>query len=151
MCGRFYIDPDDMSDEELIALLDREKAAAEASGGDLRLALGEVKIKDYFKVLWKEIRVSLMVGITLAVANFGRMFLVRFITGDDVTNSVILVVSLSVAAVVVVSKTIGCTLPIVAKLLKLDPALMAGPLITTLVDTISLVIYFALTKALIPM
>lgn len=115
------------------------------------LALGEVKIKDYFKVLWKEIRVSLMVGITLAVANFGRMLLVRLMTGDDVTNSVILVVSLSVAAVVVVSKTIGCTLPIVAKLLKLDPALMAGPLITTLVDTISLMIYFALTKALIPM
>ncbi len=115
------------------------------------LALGEVKIKDYFKVLWKEIRVSLMVGITLAAANFGRMLLVRLMTGDDVTNSVILVVSLSVAAVVVVSKTIGCTLPIVAKLLKLDPALMAGPLITTLVDTISLIIYFALTKALIPM
>ncbi|MBQ8503160.1 MAG: magnesium transporter [Clostridia bacterium] len=115
------------------------------------LALGEVKIKDYFKVLWKEVRVSLMVGITLAVANFGRMLLVRLITGSDTTNSVILVVSLSVAAVVVVSKTIGCTLPIVAKLLKLDPALMAGPLITTLVDTISLVIYFALTKALIPM
>ncbi len=115
------------------------------------LALGEVKIKDYFRVLWKEIRVSLMVGITLAAANFGRMLLVRLMTGDDVTNSVILVVSLSVAAVVVVSKTIGCTLPIVAKLLKLDPALMAGPLITTLVDTISLIIYFALTKALIPM
>ncbi|MEE1320674.1 MAG: magnesium transporter [Acutalibacteraceae bacterium] len=115
------------------------------------LALGEVKIKDYFKVLWKEIRVSFMVGITLAVANFARMLLVRLMTGDDVTNSVILVVSLSVAAVVVVSKTIGCTLPIVAKLLKLDPALMAGPLITTLVDTISLMIYFALTKALIPM
>lgn len=115
------------------------------------LALGEVKIKDYFKVLWKEIRVSLMVGVTLAVANFGRMFFVRLLTGGDTSNSVILVVSLSVAAVVVVSKTIGCTLPIVAKLLKLDPALMAGPLITTLVDTISLVIYFALTKALIPM
>lgn len=115
------------------------------------LALGEVKIKDYFKVLWKEIRVSLMVGITLAVANYGRMLLVRLITGNDTSNSVILVVSLSVAAVVVVSKTIGCTLPIVAKLLKLDPALMAGPLITTLVDTISLVIYFALAQALIPM
>lgn len=115
------------------------------------LALGEVKIKDYFKVLWKEIRVSLMVGITLAVANYGRMLLVRLLTGSDTPNSVILVVSLSVAAVVVVSKTIGCTLPIVAKLFKLDPALMAGPLITTLVDTISLVIYFALTKALIPM
>ena len=114
------------------------------------LALGEVKIKDYFKILWKEIRVSLMVGIALAFANVARMLIVRALTGGDTTNSVIMVVSLSVAAVVIVSKTIGCTLPIVAKLLKLDPALMAGPLITTLVDTISLIIYFALTKALIP-
>lgn len=112
------------------------------------LALGEVRIKDYFRVLWKEIRVSLMVGIILAVANYGRM-LVLNLMGSDTSSSVILVVSLSVAAVVVVSKTIGCTLPIVAKLLKLDPALMAGPLITTLVDTISLVIYFSLAKALI--
>ena len=113
------------------------------------LALGEVHIKDYFRVLWKEIRVSLMVGIILAVANYGRMLILNLF-GSETQSSVILVVSLSVAAVVVVSKTIGCTLPIVAKLLKLDPALMAGPLITTLVDTISLVIYFALAKALIP-
>ena len=115
------------------------------------LALGEVKIKDYFRILWKEIRVSLMVGIALAVANVARMLIVRGLTGSDTANSVIMVVSLSVAAVVIVSKTIGCTLPIVAKILKLDPALMAGPLITTLVDTISLIIYFALTRALIPM
>ena len=115
------------------------------------LALGEVKIKDYFKILWKEIRVSLMVGIALAVANVARMLIVRALTGGDTTNSVIMVVSLSVAAVVIVSKTIGCTLPIVAKIFKLDPSLMAGPLITTLVDTISLIIYFALTKTLIPM
>lgn len=114
------------------------------------LALGEVKIKDYFKILWKEIRVSLMVGIALAVANVVRMLVVRALTGGDTTNSVIMVVSLSVAAVVIVSKTIGCTLPILAKIFKLDPALMAGPLITTLVDTISLIIYFALTKAFIP-
>lgn len=113
------------------------------------LALGEVKIKDYFKILWKEIRVSLMVGIALAIANVIRMLVVRGLTASDTSNSVIMVVSLSVAAVVVVSKTIGCTLPIVAKVFKLDPALMAGPLITTLVDTISLIIYFALTKALI--
>ena len=79
------------------------------------------------------------------------MMAVRMMTGSDTTNAVIAVVSLSVAAVVVVSKTIGCSLPIVAKLLKLDPALMAGPLITTLVDTISLIIYFALAKAFIPM
>ena len=115
------------------------------------LALGEVKIKDYFKILWKEIRVSLMVGIALALANVVRMLFVRALTAGDTTNTVIMVVSLSVAAVVIVSKTIGCTLPIVAKIFKLDPALMAGPLITTLVDTISLIIYFALTKALIPM
>ena len=113
------------------------------------LALGEIKIKDYFTILWKEIRVSFMVGLVLAVANFGRMLLLRLTTGSDVTDSVILVVSMAVMAVVVVSKTIGCTLPIVAKLLKLDPALMAGPLITTLVDTISLVIYFALANAII--
>ncbi len=115
------------------------------------LALGEVKIKDYFRILWKEIRVSLMVGIALAVANVARMLIVRALTGGDTTNSVIMVVSLSVAAVVIVSKTIGCTLPILAKFFRLDPALMAGPLITTLVDTISLIIYFALTKAFIPM
>lgn len=115
------------------------------------LALGEVKIKDYFRILWKEIRVSLMVGIALAVANVARMLIVRALTGNDTTNGVIMVVSLSVAAVVIVSKTIGCSLPIVAKLLRLDPALMAGPLITTLVDTISLIIYFALAKVFIPM
>ena len=115
------------------------------------LALGELKIKDYFRILWKEVRVSLMVGIALAAANVVRMLAVRGLTGGDTTNSVIMVVSLSVAAVVFVSKTIGCSLPIVAKILKLDPALMAGPLITTLVDTISLIIYFALTKVFIPM
>ncbi len=113
------------------------------------LALDELKIKDYFRILWKEVRVSLMVGIILGIANYGRMLIIRLATGNEVADSVILVVSLAVAVVVMVSKTIGCTLPIVAKLLKLDPALMAGPLITTLVDTISLVIYFALANAII--
>lgn len=113
------------------------------------LALGEVKIKDYFRILWKEIRVSLMVGVVLGVANVARMLLIRLITGNEVTDSVILVTSLALVVVVIVSKTIGCSLPIVAKLLKLDPALMAGPLITTLVDTISLVIYFGLANAII--
>lgn len=113
------------------------------------LALGEVRVKDYFRILWKEIRVSLMVGVVLGIANIARMFIIKAVTGNEVTDSVILVVSLSVIAVVVISKIIGCTLPIVAKLLKLDPALMAGPLITTLVDTISLVVYFGFANALI--
>lgn len=85
------------------------------------------------------------------MANYGRMLALRLITGDDVTNSVILVVSLSVVAVVIVSKTIGCCLPIIAKALKLDPALMAGPIITTLVDAISLIVYFGFANLLIAM
>ncbi len=113
------------------------------------LALGEVKIRDYFRILWKESRVSLMVGVVLGVANVARMLLLRLTTGNDISNGVILVVSLSLVVVVFVSKTIGCSLPIVAKALKLDPALMAGPLITTLVDTISLMIYFGFANAII--
>lgn len=113
------------------------------------LALGEIKLKDFFRVLWKEIRVSLLVGVILGVANYGRMLALRAITGDDVTDSVILVVSLSVVAVVIVSKTIGCSLPIIAKALKLDPALMAGPMITTLVDAISLLVYFGFANLII--
>ncbi len=113
------------------------------------LALGEVKIKDYLRILWKESRVSLMVGLVLGVANVIRMLLLNLATGHDISNGVIIVVSLSLVVVVFVSKTIGCSLPIVAKALKLDPALMAGPLITTLVDTISLMIYFGFANAII--
>ncbi len=113
------------------------------------LALGEIRIKDYFRVLWKEIRVSLMCGATLAVANWVRMLIIRAVTGNETSDSVILVVCLAVLCAVVCAKIIGCTLPIIAKILHLDPALMAGPMITTLVDAISLLIYFALANALI--
>ena len=113
------------------------------------LALGEIQIRDYFKVLWKEIRVSVMVGVVLAVANAGRMLLLRLITGGDASNSVIFVVCLSVLAAVMVAKIIGCTLPMIAKLLKFDPALMAGPMITTIVDALSLLIYFSFANAFI--
>ncbi|MDD6526593.1 MAG: magnesium transporter [Oscillospiraceae bacterium] len=114
------------------------------------LALGEIKVKDYFKVLWKEIRVSIMVGFALGVVNALRMFILRSTIGNDASNSVILVVSLSVWCVVIVAKIMGCTLPIIAKLLKLDPAMMTGPMISTVVDAISLLIYFALANAIIP-
>lgn len=114
------------------------------------LALGEIQIKDYFKILFKEIRVSMLIGVVLAVANFGRMLFIRFVTGNDYTTSVIFVVSIAILCAVIVAKVIGCTLPILAKSLKLDPALMAGPLITTFVDAIALLIYFGLANALIP-
>ncbi len=106
------------------------------------LALGEIQIKDYFKVLWKEIRVSVICGVTLACANAARMLILRYAFNNEASNSVILVVCLSVLCTVTVAKVIGCTLPILAKMLKLDPALMAGPMITTIVDAVSLLIYF---------
>lgn len=113
------------------------------------LSLGTIKINDYFKVLWKELRVAIICGIILAIANFGRMFIIREITGNDVTNSVFIVVCLAMLFAVIIAKTLGCTLPILAKILHLDPALMAGPLITTLVDTITLLVYFAIANAIL--
>lgn len=106
------------------------------------LALGEIEIKDYFKVLWKEFRVSLICGGILAAANVARMFVV----GSAGGLSVFLVVSGAMFFAVVVAKAIGCTLPILAKLVHLDPALMAGPMITTIVDAVTLIIYFALAS-----
>ncbi len=113
------------------------------------LSLGTIKISDYFKVLWKELRVAILCGIILAIANFGRMFILREITGNDVSNSVFIVVCLAMLFAVIIAKTLGCTLPILAKILHLDPALMAGPLITTLVDTITLLVYFAIANAIL--
>lgn len=106
------------------------------------LALGNIHLKDYFKVLWKELRVAVLCGLTLAIANFARMYLIRWITGSETENSVFIVVCLAMICAVIVAKTIGCSLPMLAKILHLDPALMAGPMITTIVDAISLLIYF---------
>lgn len=108
------------------------------------LALGEIQMKDYPKVLIKEIQVGMLCGIILAVVNFGRMYL---IAGPEKNIPVYIVTSLSLICAVVLSKAIGCSLPIIAKVFKLDPALMAGPLITTIVDALVLIIYFALAKA----
>ena len=113
------------------------------------LSLGTIRISDYFKVLWKELRVAIICGVILAVANYGRMFILREITGNDVSNSVFIVVCIAMLFAVVIAKTLGCSLPILAKILHLDPALMAGPLITTLVDTITLFVYFAVANAIL--
>ncbi|MBQ1243237.1 MAG: magnesium transporter [Clostridia bacterium] len=114
------------------------------------LALDEIRVKDYFKVLWKEIRVSFMVGFVLALVNIVRMFVLRYTLGSDASTSVIFVVSFSIWCVVIVAKIMGCSLPIVAKLCRMDPAMMTGPLMSTVVDAVSLLIYFALANALIP-
>ena len=113
------------------------------------LALGDIKIKDYFRVLWKEIRVAVLCGLVLAVANYGRMWATKLMTGSEIESNTFIVVSIAMAVAVVVAKAIGCSLPILAKLLRLDPALMAGPMITTIVDVITLLIYFAIATVFV--
>lgn len=107
------------------------------------LSLGEIELKDLGKVLWKELRVGTLLGIALGVANFLRIW---FLTPED--RAIALVVSIALFVTVIMAKAIGCTLPLLAKALKLDPALMASPIITTLVDAASLTILFSIaTKA----
>lgn len=101
------------------------------------LSLEEIAFKDFFKVIWKEARVAVLCGLTLAVCNFGKLLLV-----DKVTVTVALVVCLTLVVAVFVAKIIGCTLPMLAKKIGFDPAVMASPFITTIVDALSLIVYF---------
>lgn len=101
------------------------------------LAVDELHFSDFFSIVWKEFRVSLIVGIVLAAANGVRIYLVH---GGDVQMA--MVVAASLIGTIVVAKMVGCMLPIFAKQLHLDPAIMASPLITTIVDTCSIMIYF---------
>ena len=103
------------------------------------LALGEIGIKDAFKVLWKEFRVSIVVGVTLAFVNFLRIFYL-----EKVDFAIAITVCVTTLLTVVLAKVVGGLLPIAAKMLKVDPAIMAGPLITTIVDTFALIIYFSI-------
>ena len=108
------------------------------------LSLDEVDFSDIFQVLWKELRVSLLCGVCLAGANFVKMQLVdRLLLGNAaVTPMVCLVVCLTILFVVVFAKCVGCSLPILAEKIGLDPAVMASPFISTIVDATSLLIYF---------
>ncbi len=108
------------------------------------IALGEIRGRDVFKVLWIEIRVAILVGACLAAVNVARLLITNH--GDW---GFALTVSLSLYATVIMAKCIGCLLPIAAKKLKLDPAIMAAPLITTLVDACSLVVYFLIAKLIL--
>lgn len=108
------------------------------------LALDEIHMRDIFNVIWKEFRVSIMCGVVLAVCNFVKILVVdNLVFHNNVSPTAALVVCLTLVVTVVVSKFIGCTLPILAKRIGFDPAVMASPFITTIVDAISLLIYFA--------
>ena len=109
------------------------------------MAVGEIGPRDFFKVLWKELRVSLMVGAALSAVNYVRLILMY--PGNEMTA---LTVALALFVTVLLAKTIGGILPMAAKLVHADPAIMAAPLITTIVDAISLVVYFNIACALLP-
>ncbi len=115
------------------------------------LSLGDVEFSDILRVIWKEFRTSVLCGATLAAASFVKILLVdRLLMGNDgITFAVALVVCLTLFITVVCAKIVGCTLPMLAEKLKLDPAVMASPFITTIVDAISLLIYFTIAKAIL--
>jgi magnesium transporter len=108
------------------------------------MALGEIHVKDVVKVLWREFRIGLLCGIGLGGVNFVRVYLMNGMNGRSAVLAA--TVTLSLFITVLVAKSVGCTLPLLAKRLKLDPAIMAAPLITTIVDAASLAIYFSMAK-----
>ncbi|MCI6674474.1 MAG: magnesium transporter [Spirochaetaceae bacterium] len=121
-------------------------AGSQASTMIIRgLALGELTPHDWFRIVWKEIRVAVICGTILATVNFARIML----TYRNVQVTVALTVSLTMVCTVCMAKVLGATLPLVAKKLHLDPALMASPMLTTIVDALTLIIYFTVAKELL--
>ncbi len=120
-------------------------AGSQASVSIIRsLSLDEIDIKDIFKVIWKEFRVAILCGITLAIANFIKLQLF-----DHVTFQIAMVVCLTLFITIIFAKLVGCSLPILAKKIGFDPAVMASPFITTIVDACSLLIYFKVAGVLL--
>ena len=115
------------------------------------LALGELRTRDIGKVVWKEIRAALLLGVTLAVACFAKLLLIdNLLFGfKGYTPIRCLVVSAALCATVLIAKIVGCSLPLLAKKCKLDPAVVASPFITTIVDALSLILYCSLSVALL--
>ena len=108
------------------------------------MAVGEIEPKDIFRVIWKELRVGIVVGVLLGLVNFIQLS-IRY-PGKEL---ICLTVVLSLLATVILAKTIGGILPIIAQVLHLDPTIMAAPLITTIVDAVSLILYFQLACLLL--
>ena len=112
------------------------------------MALDEIKFTDIFKVIWKELRVAILVGTVLAVVTGIRIYLQY---GNNYSGKVIslsLVVGLTLIVTAIISKLVGGVLPMLAKKLKLDPAIMAAPLITTIVDMCSILVFFKIAVAI---
>lgn len=119
-------------------------AGSQASVSIIRaLTLGEVQFKDIFSIIWKEFRVSILVGVGVAILNYIRIIIMY---QDGATA---LVVSLTLIASIIAAKFVGCSLPLIAAKLRLDPALMASPMITTIVDAVALLVYFNIASMML--
>ncbi len=124
-------------------------AGSQASVSVIRaLSLGEIQFKSIFKVLWKEFRVSILCGVTLAVANFIKLMLFD-LNGRDNAFLIALVVSLTLIGTIIVAKLVGSSLPLLARKVGFDPAVMANPLISTVCDSLSLLIYFGVATVVL--
>lgn len=116
------------------------------------MSLGEIAYRDYFKVIWKEIRVGFFCGLTLAAVNFIKIFLVdkMLFKNDEITLMVDFAICVTLVIEIVFAKFIGCSLPMLAKKIGFDPAVMSSPFITTIVDAISLLVFFGVSSMIIP-
>jgi magnesium transporter len=124
-------------------------SGAQASTAVIRsLSLGDTEPKDALKVIWKEWRVALLCGLTLCVVNFIKMLVLdhMILGNDNVTVLVAATVSISIAFIVMFAKVVGSLLPILAEKIGVDPAVMANPLISTVTDAVSLLIYIYVAK-----
>ena len=120
-------------------------AGSQASVSIIRgLSLDEIEFKDLFKTVWKEIRVAGMCGLTLAVTNFVKLLLI-----DRIKLEIALIVCMTLFLVVIIAKCVGFILPMLSERIGLDPAVMASPMITTIVDAISLLAYFTIATHLL--
>ena len=108
------------------------------------ISLGDIEFSDILAVIWKEFRVSLLCGITLSVATFLKVLFI-----DRTSVEVALVVALTLLVSIIMAKFVGATLPILAKRIGFDPAVTASPFITTIVDAVSLIIYFAIATSVL--
>ena len=119
------------------------------------LSLNEIEFKDIMQIIWKEVRVAVLCGISLGIACFGKIFLVDYlIMGSFIGVSspflIIGVICVTLSITVLFAKIVGCTLPLFAKKLGFDPAVMASPFITTIVDALALLVYFGVASAFLP-
>ena len=117
------------------------------------LSLGDIEFKDILRVIWKELRVSVIVGVVLGIVNFIKLYLVDYLwlhtfdTGTEIVEMA--TICLTLICVIIVAKMLGAALPIIAKKIGLDPAVMASPLVTTILDAVSLLIYFGIAAVLV--